>query len=361
MDLKKISATVVTGFLGSGKTTLLAELLRNTQHKRMALVVNEFGALDIDADVLRRCASENCDAAANVVQNDSGNCVYELANGCICCTVQEEFYPVLRELIARRDTLDHILIETSGLALPKPLVQAFQWPDIRAYCTVDAVVTVVDAEAVRDGRYVSDVAAMQQQMQADPNIEHDRSVQELFEDQLSVSDLVILNKTDLVDAQQLAEVEQTVSGHLSRAVKLVHATHGRVDADVLLGVGAASEDQMETRITHHDLHHSHSEEHEHAHDQFDSLIIHLGRVDDARLQAAIKQLMTEQEIYRIKGFVAIAEKPMRQIVQVVGTRMQQYFDRPWEDGEQPATRLVVIGKHLDQGQVEGVLRAALTT
>ncbi|MDQ0980894.1 G3E family GTPase [Pseudomonas synxantha] len=136
--LAKLPVTIVTGFLGSGKTTLLRHMLDNAQGRRIAVIVNEFGELGIDGEILKQCA-------IGCTEEEANGRVYELANGCLCCTVQEEFFPVMRELVARRGDLDHILIETSGLALPKPLVQAFQWPEIRSACTVDAVITVVDS------------------------------------------------------------------------------------------------------------------------------------------------------------------------------------------------------------------------
>ncbi|RMU14956.1 Cobalamin biosynthesis protein CobW, partial [Pseudomonas savastanoi pv. glycinea] len=146
--LAKLPVTIVTGFLGSGKTTLLRHMLDNAEGRRIAVIVNEFGELGIDGEILKQCT-------IGCTEEEANGRVYELANGCLCCTVQEEFFPVMRELVARRGDLDHILIETSGLALPKPLVQAFQWPEIRNACTVDAVITVVDSPAVLAGTFAA--------------------------------------------------------------------------------------------------------------------------------------------------------------------------------------------------------------
>ncbi|MFV2058155.1 MAG: GTP-binding protein, partial [Thiohalomonadales bacterium] len=184
--MQKIPATVVTGFLGSGKTTLLTNILKNANGKRIAVIVNEFGELDIDAELIR-----GCPLACEDEQGGQG--VYELANGCICCTVEEEFYPVMQQLVARRDDIDHILIETSGLALPKPLVQAFNWPDIKAHCTVDAVITVLDGPAIAAGRFAHDPAQIEALRQGDASLDHDPSLQELLDDQLAAADLVILS------------------------------------------------------------------------------------------------------------------------------------------------------------------------
>jgi len=186
VSLNKIPTTVVTGFLGSGKTTLLANLLKKAKGKRIAVIMNEFGELDIDSELLRSCPLECEDEAAELVGGEDG--IYELANGCICCTVEEEFLPVMEKLVERRDQIDHILIETSGLALPKPLVQAFNWPGIKEYCTVDAVITVVDGPAIAAGRFAADEDKVLKQRAADESLDHDPSLQELLDDQLNSAD-----------------------------------------------------------------------------------------------------------------------------------------------------------------------------
>ena len=356
MQLDKIPATVVTGFLGSGKTTLLSNVLKNAGGKRIAVIVNEFGELDVDADLLRNCPVEGCEDENNATTTENG--IYELANGCICCTVQEEFHPVLRQLIERRDEIDHILIETSGLALPKPLVQAFNWPDIKMHCTVDAVVTVVDAPAIADGRYANDPDAVEKQRLADEGLDHDPSLRELFDDQLSAADLVVLNKSDLVDADAQQRVEEKINQQLPREVKIVAAEHGQLGNDMLLGIAAAAEEQIESLHTHHDHHHDHEEEHEHAHDNFDSMVISLGEVDSDKLVGIIDQLVRQYEIYRVKGFIAISRKPMRQVIQTVGTRSERYFDRAWQKDEKRQTQLVIIGQRLSKSKLELALQAA---
>ena len=368
MQLNKIPATVVTGFLGSGKTSLLSNALKNAAGKRIAVIVNEFGELDVDADLLRNCPLQSCRDENRAVagnggphnnsQNGPESNIYELANGCICCTVQEEFHPVLRQLIERRDEIDHILIETSGLALPKPLVQAFNWPDIKTFCTVDAVITVVDAPAIADGRYASDPDAVEKQRLAEAGLDHDPSLQELFDDQLSAADLVVLNKIDLIDAETQARVTARIDRQLPREVKIVAARHGQIGNDRLLGIAAASEDQIESLHTHHDHHHHHGEQHRHAHDNFDSMVIPLGEVDSDKLVNIIDDLVRRYEIYRVKGFVAIPGKPMRQVIQSVGTRTERYFDRAWRKGETPQTKLVVIGQRLSREKLERALTVA---
>ena len=347
MKLNKIPATIVTGFLGSGKTTLLSQVLKQAKGKRIAVIVNEFGELDIDADLLRSCPLD-CDEDA--VDNDSG--IYELANGCICCTVEEEFLPVMQELVKRRDDIDHILIETSGLALPKPLVQAFNWPDIKQYCTVDAVITLIDGPAVAEGRFAQDEDKIQALRLADENLDHDPSLQELLDDQLSAADLVVVSKQDLLQSHQQQQVQAVINQVVPENVKTLYVSqqqgNSTVDLEMLLGIEGAAEDRIEHVHTHHDHHHHHDHEHEHAHDHFDSFVLNFSGFDSEALQQRIAQLLQDYNIFRVKGFVAIPNKPMRQVLQVVGKRQDCHFDRLWQPQEIKQTSLVFIGKSLDQ-------------
>ncbi len=355
MLLNKIPATIVTGFLGSGKTTLLSNILKQAAGKRIAVIVNEFGELDIDAELLRSCPLDCEEESATIAQGEEG--IYELANGCICCTVEEEFLPVMKQLVERRDDIDHILIETSGLALPKPLVQAFNWPEIKRYCTVDSVVTVVDGPAVAAGRFANDEEKVQQQRLADESLDHDPSLQELLDDQLSAADLVVVSKNDLLNNEQRDYVKAIVDKKIPSAVKTTHISHGQAPLNVLMGLESAAEERIDHVHTHHDHHHEHGEHHEHAHDHFDSYVISVGEVDGEKIQAVIKELVAKHTIYRAKGFAAVTGKPMRQVLQAVGKRLDSHFDRLWSEDEQRQTQLVVIGKHLD----EAVLTQALKT
>ena len=350
--LAKLPVTIVTGFLGSGKTTLLRHMLDNAQGRRIAVIVNEFGELGIDGDILKQC-SIGC------TEEEANGRVYELANGCLCCTVQEEFFPVMRELVARRGDLDHILIETSGLALPKPLVQAFQWPEIRTACTVDAVITVVDSPAVAAGTFAAYPDQVDAQRKLDPNLDHESPLHELFADQLASADLVVLNKADLIDADGLAKVRAEVAEELPAAVKVIEASSGKLPLEVLLGLGAESEQHIDARPTHHDAHHDGDDHDDHDHDAFDSISIDLPESDERVLIEALNQLVVEYGILRVKGFAAIAGKPMRLLIQGVGTRFDQHFDRAWRAEESRITRLVLIGQDLDPAQLEARLRQAL--
>ncbi|MGQ7848249.1 cobalamin biosynthesis protein CobW [Granulosicoccus sp. 3-233] len=352
-DVRKIPATIVTGFLGSGKTTLVRNMLESAAGLRIAVIVNEFGELGIDGDILERC-SLGCEEDVAGMET-SGN-VYELANGCLCCTVQEEFYPVMRQLLERSDRIDHVVIETSGLALPKPLVQAFNWPEIRNAFTVDAVVTVVDTPATAAGQFASNPQAVQQQRLADPNLDHQSALHELFEDQLLAADLVVLSKTDLVGEPQCRQVEEVVRQELPAQVKIIRSEQGKVSNSLLLGLGSASEETIDQRRGHHE--HDEGHEHDHDHDQFDSMVVTLPVVDRSRLMEVLDRLVEEHTLFRIKGFVAIDGKPMRLVVQGVGRRFDSYYDRRWRDAETPHTQLVLIGQQLDEKLLQDALMTA---
>ncbi len=359
MNLKKIPATVVTGFLGSGKTTLLSSLIRQARGKRIALIVNEFGELDIDAELLRSCPLDCAPSDARpVAPTLSEEGIYELANGCICCTVEEEFLPVMRRLVARRDTVDHILIETSGLALPKPLVQAFNWPEVRQHCTVDAVITVVDGQAVAAGRIADDPLRVQQQRDADANLDHEASLHELLADQLASADLVLINKADQLDAEAVRSVQAVVSRHIRPGVKMLAVSRGEIAGELIMGLECASEQQIQQVHTHHDHHHRDGVAHRHAHDRFNSVVVELGPVDADKVLAIVRQLILRHTIYRVKGFLALPDKPMRQVFQGVGERIEQYFDRLWRADEPRHSRLVFIGQALEQQPLAEALRPA---
>jgi len=342
-SVQRVPCTVITGFLGAGKTTLIRHLLEESKGKRLAIIVNEFGDVGIDGDILKSCGVESC----------SEEDIVELANGCICCTVADDFVPALDKILAREPKVDHILIETSGLALPKPLVQAFQWPGVKNRVTVDGVVAVVDGVALAAGEVTGDKDALERQRAADDSIDHDDPVEEVFEDQIACADLIILSKSDLLDDVGRRNAEARVTEHLPRAVKVVPAANGNVDPGVLLGLGMATEDDIDARKTHHD------DELDHEHDDFDSFVVDLPAVTD--IEALVKRIAATAEaenVLRLKGFVHVEGKPMRLLVQAVGPRVSQHYDRAWKTDEQKSTRLVVIGlKGLDRARVERMLAA----
>ncbi|MGB7444647.1 MAG: cobalamin biosynthesis protein CobW [Coleofasciculaceae cyanobacterium] len=342
--MHKIPVTVVTGFLGAGKTTLVRNLLQNNQGRKIAVLVNEFGEVGIDGELLKSC--QICDEDENPAEN-----IVELTNGCLCCTVQEEFFPTMQQLLKRREQIDCMVVETSGLALPKPLIQAFRWPEIRTGATVDGVITVVDCQAIAAGTLVGDLDALEAQRQADPNLEHETPIEELFEDQLACADLVLLTKVDLVDETSRTKVEKWLHKQLPQGVKIVTCSDGQIDPEILLGFNAAVEDNLDTRPSHHD----HEEEHEHDEDINSVHFIANQAFEPKALIQKLQQLVQQQEIYRIKGFVDVANKPMRLVLQGVGKRFDSFYDRPWQAGETRQTRLVIIGRDLNQAHIQAAI------
>ena len=343
MQNQKIPATVITGFLGAGKTSLIRHALGEANGRRIALIINEFGDLGIDQEVLEGCGDEACDEVD----------IVELANGCICCTVADDFVPAIEALLAREPAPEHILIETSGLALPKPLVAAFNWPDIRTRLTVDGVVAVVDGPALADGRFADDEDALQAQREADDALDHESPLAEVFEDQIGCADMVILNKADLLAANGAAQGKARMAPHLRPGARVVEAAHGRVPPDLLLGLDAAAEDDLASRRSHHD---GLAEPHDH--DEFESFVMALGTIDDpAAFAAGLSIAADAYGLLRAKGFLDVAGKRRRLVVQAVGTRVDRHFDRDWRPDEPREGRLVVIGlAPLDRAAVEAAIR-----
>lgn len=341
----KIPVTIITGFLGSGKTTLIRNLIQHANGRRLAVIVNEFGEMGIDGELIKSCCSNEED-------------VLELNNGCLCCTVQEEFLPVMLQLMERKDSIDHIIIETSGLALPKPLLHAFNWPDLKSQITVDAVVTVVDLVGQATGE-ICDRERVQAQRLADDSLDHETPIEELFEDQLSCADLVVLTKKDLLEGLQFEEVTGVISSRLRPNVKMVTATNGELPADVLLGVKAAAEDDLDSRHSHHEEDHANGLDHHHD-DDIDSIVVTVTAPHTPEsLIVALKEMVAEHEIYRIKGFIDIPNKPMRMVLQGVSHRFDHYFDRKWKENETRKTSLVFIGDELVEKDLSALLHEKL--
>lgn len=342
-DLAKIPVTVITGFLGSGKTTLIRHLMANPQGKRLAILVNEFGTVGVDGDILKSCADANCP-----VEN-----IVELANGCICCTVADDFIPTIEALMAMPVRPDHILIETSGLALPKPLLKAFDWPAIRSKITVDGVIALADAEAVAAGRFAPNVEAVDAQRMADPSLDHETPLSEVFEDQISCADIILMSKADLAGEAGLAAARAVIVAESPRPIPILSMSEGIIDPALILGLNSKAEDDLAARPSHHDG----ADDHEH--DDFDTVVIDLPEISDVdALVAAIQRLATEQHVLRVKGYVAVTGKPMRLLVQAVGTRVRHQFDRPW-DATRRQGQLVVIAEHhdIDLAAIRAVLGA----
>jgi len=340
--LEKLPVTVITGFLGSGKTTLIRHLMQNPQGKRLAIVVNEFGDVGVDGEILKGCAIPDC-PEENIM---------ELSNGCICCTVADDFIPTIEALMDLEPRPDHILIETSGLALPKPLLKAFDWPDIRSRITVDGVIALADAEAVAAGRFAPDVARVDAQRAADDSLDHETPLSEVFGDQVSCADIVLLTKPDLAGVDGLAKARQVIAEEAPRVLPVLEVAEGAVDPRVILGLGSAAEDDIDARPSHHDG------VPEHDHEDFDSVVIDIpAQLSPEALVARIEALAKAQNILRVKGYADVEGKPMRLLVQAVGTRVRHQYDRAWKPGEARQGRLVVIAEHDDVDAT--AIRAAL--
>jgi cobalamin biosynthesis protein CobW len=340
-SLAKVPCTIITGFLGAGKTTLVRHLLENAGGKRLAVLVNEFGDLGFDGSFLAGCGIEGC------TEED----VVELPNGCICCTVADDFVPALEKLLNRPNPPEHILIETSGLALPKPLVTAFNWPAIRSRVTVDGVIAVVDGPAVAEGQFADDPEAMAAQAAQDSSVEHDNPLEEVFEDQILCADLILLNKSDLVDTEARARVIAEIREHLPKAIKIVETSHGKVEPALIVGLNAAAESDLAARPSHH------GEGEDHDHDDFDSVSLPLpAGLSPETLSIRMTKAAEAEGVLRLKGFTAVPGKPMRLVVQGVGRRVSHHFDRAWGADEARDGRLVVIGlKGFDRTAVEAAL------
>jgi len=322
--MSRVPVTVLTGFLGAGKTTLLRSLLTQADGRRIAVIVNEFGDAGFDGGLVEECAAKAC-APGDIV---------ELTNGCICCTVAEDFLPTMEKLLSRDRPLDAIVIETSGLALPQPLLKAFAWPAVRTRATVDGVVTVVDALALSEGRVTIDEAAVAAQRAADSSVDHDDPIEEVFEDQLACADLVVLSKSDLVSPDALTVIEARLAAVLRPGVRIVRS-HGTLAPLVLIGLNSAAEDDMAARVGHH------GEEEEHDHDDFDSIVVTPSPANSVdAIRARVSDALNLSGVLRVKGHARISDKAAPMVVQAVGSRVELSFGRP--DVKQ-SEHLVVIG------------------
>ena len=328
-SLRKIPATVITGFLGSGKTSLIQHLISTADGLQLAFIINEFGDLGVDKELLLGCGLENC---------DEGDIV-ELANGCICCTVADDFLPTMELLLNRPNPPEHIIIETSGLALPKPLIKAFSWPEVNTRATVDGVVAVIDSVAVESGLFANNPLEVQAQRLADDALDHESPLEELFEEQIQSADIIVLNKEDAIADGSWERIESEVAKYQRPKVKMLRTSYGKIDASILLGLGVEAEFDLDSRPSHHET----SDDHDH--EDFDSFVITLG--GDQVEQTFLTKLgyaIEKHDILRIKGFISIVDKPMRLAIQAVGTRIETYFDRYWPQGSERHSKLVVIGK-----------------
>jgi cobalamin biosynthesis protein CobW len=211
---------------------------------------------------------------------------------------------------------------------------------------------VVDGNAVAEGRFADDVEALKAQAEADPSLDHDNPLEEVFTDQLAAADLIVLNKTDLVEPASLGALRYQLTAQLRPGVKLISTRQGVVDPLVLLGLSAAAEDDLDARPSHHDL------EGEHDHDDFESFAVAVPLLEDAvAWERKILQVLKDHDILRLKGFLALKDKDSRQVIQAVGARIERYFDRAWGQTEPRLGKVVVIGqKGLDRTAIEAGLQ-----
>ena len=328
----RVPVTVLTGFLGAGKTTLIRSLLERADGRRIAVIVNEFGDIGFDGRLIEDCAAEACRPGD----------IVELTNGCICCTVADDFIPTMETLLGRDRPLDAIVIETSGLALPQPLLKAFDWPAVRSRATVDGVVVVVDATALAEGRIP------EHDPTPDPAREHDDPVEEVFDDQLACADLVVLSKADLLPAETLATVEARLRAELRPGIRIVRSHGADLSPAVLIGLSAAAEDDLAARAGHHGA------EEEHEHDDFDSFVVRPAPGADLdAIRSGVAAALACPGVLRVKGYAAVGGKTAPVVVQAVGERVDLAFARP---GSRAGDGLVVIGlKGLDRSRIEAAL------
>lgn len=365
----KIPVTIVTGFLGSGKTTLISNLLKSKgmADRRLAILVNEFGEVSVDGALLRKAGG------------DCGVEIHDLPNGCICCTVKDDFLPTMKRLQERKHEVDHVLIETSGLALPTPVMKALAWPEIRNDFQLDAVLTVVDVPellngALEGGQPIPGVAQSKGEIPT-----HSSSVEAILNQQLENADVVVLNKIDALKDADLEKAEELVRRKAPKIRFLELAFHAELDTRLCLGLNLHADSQP---IYHdHDHHHHHgpvsstpstmdkplenqqqfdghvhsglsSHEHgEHTHEHFhdhdtgwQSFVLRSHQRQDAeKIKSAIKEITLKEPILRAKGFASIEDNHHQLVLQAVRSRVQSYFDH--EHSHDDESSIVFIGYH----------------
>ena len=341
---KRLPVTVITGFLGAGKTTVLRHLLTRGG-QRLAVMVNEFGSVGLDGDLIRSCGF--------CPEEDVDGRLVELNNGCLCCTVQDDFLPTMETLLERADQLDGIVVETSGLALPRPLLQALDWPAIRSRVHVNGVVTLVDGEALAAGSPVADAEALERQRAEDPSLDHLTAIDELFEDQLQAADLVLISRADCLDASAMAEVQGRIERKVRPGTALLPVSQGQVETSVVLGLEHKPTAQAHTHHDHHDHDHDHNHDHDdHSHHDHShvamvgSNVRVEGALDRQALEQLLPSLVSNHQVVRLKGRVWLPSKALPLQIQMVGPRLNSWFEaapsHAWRPDQGCGADLVVL-------------------
>jgi len=324
---KKIPVIVVSGFLGSGKTTFLRYLLKES-NKKFGLIINEFGDVGIDGDLIKSC--DKCDESED-------DCVIELNNGCLCCTVQDDFVPSIKALLEFNPPIESIIIETSGLALPIPLIQALNWPEIRSSIYLEVVVGILNGESMLNGSPINDLNKITKQYNETDKIDHNASIDELLEEQLEVSDIVLVSRSDILRDNQFELIKKNLQGKLNSSTPVLKSHNGQIDLNYLFDIDLKKE-TYKAYLT---------EEHEHNHvELFSDSIKSNYFLGKNEFEKEMSEIIEELNILRIKGRIWIPNKSLPLQIQIVGKKINTWFeespDECWKPIDSAGLELVII-------------------